>query len=484
MSTSDPAATFIQNYVPYRNLPPLAGLATFPEAIEAGLSVDESVTRLKRHHYALKSLHRIFLSRIASEPIYEIKMAFSYHAYLCAEHVAAMRSRVGEMREPPLGLDKVPDDNLEILFDEILGAPTIEELVLGVYEIVVPSLLEGLNRHVRDAHVLADQPSRRACRLASLEIEELAEYGLRAIRALVDEPKRAAAQPYLERLRDALAAARGIDGAGAQTDKTARRVYSAKEFAYDHTPKRDERFPDPYNMSVNAELVLHDETKPADAKVLLMFFKRLREIDVPEMMSSILMETDKKPWDYYRDMTRQLWDEARHAMMGEVGFVSLGLDWPKLVMINHTWALGLNTMLTPHERHAVLYYIEQGLMPKTGKRHEWEVAVMSENKLAATFQDFDWADEVLHARVGRDWYVTTMPNTQEAIEAGDKAWTKVMKDWGTWKEQGLTQHRNWWPDLYMAYCERHDKKPDFDTLNFSGTYEGTRADLKNVIPME
>jgi len=26
------------------------------------------------------------------------------------------------------------------------------------------------------------------------------------------------------------------------------------------------------------------------------------------------------------DMTRQLWDEARHAMMGEVGFANLGID--------------------------------------------------------------------------------------------------------------------------------------------------------------
>jgi hypothetical protein len=35
---------------------------------------------------------------------------------------------------------------------------------------------------------------------------------------------------------------------------------------------------------------------------------------------------------------------ARHAMMGEVGFVNLGIDWRK-VMINFTWSLALNTQL-------------------------------------------------------------------------------------------------------------------------------------------
>ncbi len=72
-------------------------------------------------------------------------------------------------------------------------------------------------------------------------------------------------------------------------------------------------------MGVNAEVFLYDESMPADAKVLMMYYKRLREIDVPEMMASIIAETRGKPWNYYRDMTRQLWDEARHAMMGEVG---------------------------------------------------------------------------------------------------------------------------------------------------------------------
>ena len=54
--------------------------------------------------------------RITAEPIYELKTGFSHHAYLCAEHVTALRQRVGEMREPPLGLDVVPDPMPRAIF--------------------------------------------------------------------------------------------------------------------------------------------------------------------------------------------------------------------------------------------------------------------------------------------------------------------------------------------------------------------------------
>src|ERR1700749_3143009 len=93
----------------HQNLPPLAGLCSFADAQKPGLSVEECVRRLKRYHFAFKRLHHIFLARLTAEPVYELKMAFSHHAYWCAEHMAALRARVGEMREPPLGLDLVPD---------------------------------------------------------------------------------------------------------------------------------------------------------------------------------------------------------------------------------------------------------------------------------------------------------------------------------------------------------------------------------------
>src|SRR2546429_7125523 len=117
----------------YPNLPRLAGVCSMEEAMKPGLAVEECVRRLKRYHYAFKRLHQIFTARITAEPLYELKMAFSLHAHLCAEHASALRRRVAEMREPPLGLDVVPDGDLEMFFDEILGAPTTAELILGLY---------------------------------------------------------------------------------------------------------------------------------------------------------------------------------------------------------------------------------------------------------------------------------------------------------------------------------------------------------------
>ncbi len=470
----------MKNYTTYRGLPALAGLCSMEEAMKPGLSVEQCVARLKRCHYALKRLHEVFLSRLASEPVYELKMGFSLHAHLCAEHVAALRKRVGEMREPPLGLEAVPDANLQTFFDEILGVPTTAGLLLGVYEKALPALKRAMEEHLRDTNTLADHPTVRVCRFALMEIGEMIEYGGKCAACLVAEGDREELALWLGFLDDCLAAAGGLAGTEPAKPLASARFYSAKPFVYDKTPRRDARFTDPYNMGVNAEVFLYDPAFSPGAKTLMMFYKRLREIDVPEMMASILMETPGKPWGYYRDMTRQLWDEARHAMMGEVGFVNLGLDWRK-AGLNFTWSLALNTQLKPIERHAVLYYIEQGLMTKTGKRFEWEVGLASGNPLAAVFQDYDWADEVLHARVGRDWYLKEFEDPRTAVRYGDDCWSKVLMGWADWRRQGLTEHRNWWPELYRDACDRWGVEPDPRALSYNVSYEGIRADLKELV---
>ena len=73
----------------------------------------------------------------------------------------ALRTRVSEMREPPLGLEEVPHAGLAVLFDEVLAAPTTGELIVGLYEKALPALDAALARYLADTNPLCDAPSRR-----------------------------------------------------------------------------------------------------------------------------------------------------------------------------------------------------------------------------------------------------------------------------------------------------------------------------------
>jgi hypothetical protein len=468
--------TTANTYRSYRGLPSLAGLATIADASRPGLSVEACVARLKSCHYAFLRLHEILTARITAEPIYELKTAFSHHSYLCAEHVQALRARVGEMREPPLGLEQVPHPALAIFFDEILCAPNTAALLLGVYEKALPALDAALARHMEDTNPLSDAPSVRVCRFARLELADMIDFGAKCVACLVDRRQREELTAWLGLLDQCWVSALG----GERETQALARQFSARPYRYDPVPRRDERFQDLFNQGVNAESFIYNPDFDARPKTLMMLYKRLREIDVPEMMASIITETKGNPWGYYRDMSRQLWDEARHAMMGEVGFVALGVDWTQ-ARITHNWSLRLNTECTAIERHAVLYFIEQGLMTRTGKRYEWELGVQSGLPIMATIQDYDWADEVLHAQLGRQWYIPQIGERKQALDYGDKCWSKILSNWTSVRDQGLTAHANWWPAIYRQACASWGMTPDPKVLAFAETYKGQRADLQTMM---
>jgi hypothetical protein len=106
----------------------------------------------------------------------------------------------------------------------------------------------------------------------------------------------------------------------------------------------------------------------------------------------------------------------------------------------------LNLQFTPLEAHLLLWYIEQGLMPrKTGKRFEWQVAEMHGDPFFAALQDYDWADEVLHAQIGRRWLEDEFPGSGRRRQLGAELyqrWEKTMED-----EYARADQVPWWPEF-------------------------------------
>ena len=170
----------------------------------------------------------------------------------------------------------------------------ILRLVLGLYEHAVPEIVRSLETLMSDTNKLFDHPTYRLCRLTLVEMQDVQQYGDEAILCLVDKERRASLREWSATLDRILQTAGGLDGTTPAKQEEIAPVFSAEPYTYDPTPCRDERFKDPYNMGVNAEAMLLDPTIDPLPKSIMLYFKRMREIDVPEMIASILSETSGK----------------------------------------------------------------------------------------------------------------------------------------------------------------------------------------------
>lgn len=419
--------------------PPLAGICDYERAVQPGLTVDESVIRLKRYNQVLRRLHEIAAAHLPSTPEWEVKCALSLHLWLDAEHATLLRSRVAEMREPPLHLDDTPSDELDAALAEAIRAEDTAELLTAVYGVVRPAFAAALRSHLAQMNPLLDHPTWRMLRTILREQEEMLEWGAVAVQVV-------GAHPFGDHVAAYLAAAGGVSGADEILDASLPEPRSdGRRYEMDVQPRRDVRFHDVLNNAGRVGDRVHDDSLSLHERALALIYKRLLEMDVPEFMAPILYRNEGREWEYYADLARQLWDEARHAMLGEVGVVAHGVPFYRYP-IDQKVCRTLNTLFTPTETHLILWKIEQGLMPATGKRFEWELALESGNAFVIAMQDFDWADEVLHAQIGRRRLEREFGGASARNAAAAPVWERYQAIVAQWAVDHAGD-AEWWDDF-------------------------------------
>ena len=450
------------SHAPSIGVPELAGLCDYQAAARVGLSVEENVRRLLRLHWTEKRLMEIALAHLPCTPEWEVKCALALHQWQDAEHADAIRRRVTEMRNPAPRLDVPPDAALEAFLDELLRPRDTVELLAGVYRVARPALVRAYRRHLELSNPLVDHPTRRMIRINLVEQEEALAWGQAAVDALlVDDAARERAAAWEAHLRRYLQAAGSIAGDGIEGDLSplsARGLggegpgeepagplpppRAAGTFVPDTTPRRDGRFAGRHNFNFPPHVVYNAPGVPADERNLALLCKRTLEMDVPEMMASFMTERRGQPWEFYLDYARQLWDEARHAMMGSVALEARGVDWTR-IPLNVGFSLRLNRHADPLERQILLYAIEQSLMPgDTGKRFEYQTAREAGDELSTHFHDYDWADEVLHTQIGRRWLKREGLGVADALERARQVHERT---WAALEQyRALEPQADWW----------------------------------------
>jgi hypothetical protein len=390
---------------------PIAGIL---DAARPAFGVEENARRLLRYAYLEQQLVVALAGHLVGTPEWEAKHALGRHLWEDAEHATWLRERIPQLRTSAKALDRSPDPRLTLLMAEALEARDTVELLVGHYGVVKRRLLAAYRRHLAETQPLVDHPTIRLLGFIIAEEEAQLGWALDALEALTAEPparERAAAwQAHLERY---LAAAGGVTGDEPAPDPGPDAARSASPAKLPRLPARDARFD-----------LCGDFTGPASAtgpaiaeQVLTKARVRLNEMAAVENIASTLYETRGMPWEYYRDLARHLWDEIRHSCFGQVQIERAGHRIEEFPM--RMFTADFYPLLTPLERYTLLgIAIENGAMKyPPGKRQEFEWARdVARDPLATVFQDYDWADEVLHAQIARHWVGAQMGADRQGMQ--------------------------------------------------------------------
>jgi hypothetical protein len=383
-----------------------------------GLSVGAAAQKLLCLAYVEKRLMFFCAAKMVSVPERDLKLLLGRLQYHAAGRCHSLRNRLREMRTTKVRIDGVPNEALAILLDETSysdQSSEVAEIVWWIHQ----RLLASYEEYLVTTNPLADAPT---C--------ELIETFLIRLRASV-----ACLWDYLDRfgvpesqrilpprLEKFAVAAGSIDGSKGR-GPVAVRERSSEPFTIARVAGRD--------AGLNR---VWDYVKPPMENVAdhlaYMLGIRLSEMNVAEGLAVVLCETKEMPWEFYWDISRHLWDEVRHSMMGEAAIAAIFGTANAIPMRDYE---SVYCMEAPAlEQYATLGLEIEGAQMKypVGKRGEWEFCRdAAKHPLMTTFQDFDWADEVLHVNIAKrqlnEWSHSGTKELSALAETGKENRAKV-----------------------------------------------------------
>ena len=393
-------------------------------------SVESAAAFLRRIEIIHRKLVYLEAAHVVLRRLWELKAALGRHLYEDAEAAAALQERILDLRQNSGVLSREPDLRLSLFLDELLHAQTDEELLVGLYEILKPALLDAQRTYVASTQQIVDQPSVRLLRTTIADLEDQVAWGQRAVQTLVDERgRRPEVTEYVDRLRDYLVAAGGITGEDPGATTTAgRRWRSVATIDLPAKAIRDERMPAEttlFRVGIDQDTP-HDD--PIRRRLIHMMRVRQEEMVVAEVLAAVIWHKRDQPWEFTLDLARHEWDEMRHGLMGQAALEAEGVPWMRYPQF--TGDYDLNYTNVPEAQYAWLLGIEQGAMKRTGKRAEFEFCRdEAAHPLMTQFQDFDWADEVKHVHIGREWTTHLYDgDANQARAAADQAVTEFWQN--------------------------------------------------------
>lgn len=363
--------------------------------------VAENAKKLLRYAYIHQELMFVQCAQLPSLQDWELKQGISRHLYEDAEAATALRERIVDMRTSAALLGKAPDPFVQLFFEELIHAKSDLELAAVLYGFVKPKLLDIYRKHVKETQQIVDQPTIRMFRQIIADLEEQVVWGADILEHLQSkETADRDVQGFVDFLKQLEQLGGGFDAEGEKSKTYPDKQRSAKPYTMVTNIVRDSTMGPAVNQRASMGIAFEN---PDEQLLVDMMRVRQEEMVACELIASVIYLQKNMPWEFYHDLARHLWDEARHCMFGQAALEAANYDWrsrpqfagdydlivPKMVEMRYAWlSIG----------------IEDAQMKRPGKVAEFEFCKhTAKHPLMTQFQDYDWADEVNHAAFGRKW---------------------------------------------------------------------------------
>lgn len=310
------------------------------------------------------------------------------------------------------------------LLDELCAAPSVADFLQAGIGLTHPWLIASIGDYLKRNDTVYDQPSTA---LLQADLEELQEQTAWA-RAALSTLAAGGAQPdpaYLAR----------VEAVGATLDRELR----------EHAARGGDALRSGRRIGV---LPLADAVLPAGFRHLEfgpdpmprenVYADReryhavnfLQEVQAADSCASMLFDAPDMPWEFFFDLGRHMWDEARHAMFGERKLGELGTTAAAAGL--STKAYAMRQTLAPLDRYAALSTQEADAFP--GKHASLKDSLAHGDTTSAMAWSYDIADETQHVRFGARWIPVMIEKTGEP-----RSYEQVKTDACNWRVSVLAE---------------------------------------------
>ncbi len=407
-------------------IPEAPGTASSSPAVQRAILVDsagskpKTVARLSDWEYLERSIQRLIAGwgRYVAE--WSDKVAVHRQIWEQAECVRRLRDRLSQFPGSVHNLDQPVSRRLETLANTVLLAPSHQDAVDGIYQLLTGALTASYLHYIQHAHPVHDAPT-VAVLHEIISVKEQQRLWLRDYRRryphTIDPAYRAAIARDLAGCDD-LIQALPVDGAAAAPAGVNTSFRLPARPAYPAGSQQKHQI---------MHFIDADFEHSVETRRLFWCYGYLREMNLAIDQLRWIYDSPDMPWDFHQDIARHLWDESRHGDSGYSRLLDFGITlreigfspydealvradgMPPAAPQYHTPdaipAMGRLEPITPRELYETVFNI--GMIAETGhfvvKREAYEDFRAGGDLELAEMMIFDIIDESTHVQYAHKW---------------------------------------------------------------------------------